>query len=234
MNLPLAAILLSFFVPAMGLVLIFAGIARLAGLRPRGLGWCAGLVLCSLALVSIPLGGIPLARCLAGVVDHWSVPSIALLASVCIQQLFGIDLLQRQDRQAAVLFGTLAGLLLYPLALGWGSFDPYGLGWHFGPLFVSVGVLAVVLILRRNRFGVVLVVAIAAWHLRAVESGNYWDCLIDPFYFLFSVGTLVLWVWRACAKGSRGRTVLAAAESRSDSALPYSGQPSCGKTQQDQ
>jgi hypothetical protein len=204
MNPPLAAILLSFLVPAIGLVLIFAGIARLVGLHPKGWGWCAGLVLLSLAVVSIPLSGMPLARWLASVVDHWSVPSTALLASAYIQRLFGIDLLQRNDRRAAWLFGALAGLLLYPLALGWGPFDPYGLGWHFGPLFVSVAVLASVLILRRNRFGVVLVLAIAAWHLRAVESGNYWDCLIDPFYFLFSAGAVGSWAWRACTKRSRG------------------------------
>jgi hypothetical protein len=200
MNPPLAAIALSFLVPAMGLMLILAGVARLAGLHPRGLGWCAGLVFCSLAIVAIPLGGLPLARWLAGVMDHWSVPSTALLAAAVIQRLFGIEVLQRQDRQAAWLFGALGGLLLYPLALGWGPFDPYGLGWRFGPLFVVVAVLASVLIWRRNRFGVVLVLAIAAWHLRAVESGNYWDCLIDPIYFLFSLGALAAWAWRACAR----------------------------------
>ena len=204
MNPPLAAILLSFLVPAMGLVLIFAGIARLVGLHPKGRRWCAGLVLFSLAIVSAPLGGLPLARWLAGVVDHWSVPSTALLASACIQRLFGIGLLQRDDRRAAWFFGALAGLLLYPLAFGWGPFDSYGLGWHFGSLFVSVGVLASVFILRRNRFGMVLVLAIAAWHLRAVESGNYWDCLIDPFYFVASVGTLMVWGWRARVKGREG------------------------------
>jgi len=199
MNPPLAAIILSFLVPALGLVLILTGMARLIGLHPKGLGWCAGLVLFSLALVAAPLGGLPLARWLAGVMDHWSVPSTALLAAAVIQRLFGIELLQRQDRQAAWLFGALAGLLLYPLALGWGPFDSYSLGWHFGPLFVSVAVLASVLVLRRNRFGVVLVLAIAAWHLGAVESGNYWDCLLDPFYFVFSAGTLASCAWRACA-----------------------------------
>ena len=196
MNSPLAAIALSFLVPTLGLVLILVGIARLAGLNPKGLGWCAGLALFSVGIVATPVAGMPLARWLAGVVDHWSVPSIALLTSAFIQRLFGIELLQRQDRQAAWLFGALAGLLLYPLALGWGPFDPYSLGWHFGPLFVSVAVLASVLILRGNRFGVLLVLAIAAWHLRAVESGNYWDCLIDPFYFLVSAGSLSSWAWR--------------------------------------
>ena len=217
MNPPLAAIILSFLVPAMGLVLILVGIARLTGLSPTGPRWCAGLVLCSLALVATPVGGMPLARWLAGIVDHWSLSAMALLVSACIQRLFGIDLLRRKDRQAAWLFGALAGLLLYPLALGWGPFDPYGLGWRFGPLFVAVAVLASVLILCRNRFGVVLVLAIAAWHLRAVESGNYWDCLIDPFYFLVSAGALGSWAWRACAKRSRGPGCLAAVDPQSDS-----------------
>ena len=204
MNLPLASVVLSFLVPAMGLVLIFASIARLVGFHPKELGWCAGLVLFSFAIVATPLSGMPLARWLAGVVDHWSVPTTALLASACIQRFVGIELLRRKDRQAAWLFGALAGIFLYPLSLGLGPFDPYSLGWHFGPLFVSVAALASVLILRRNRFGVVLVLAIAAWHLRAVESGNYWDCLVDPFYFLVSAGALGSWAWRARAKGSRG------------------------------
>ena len=203
MNPSLATIVLSFLVPMMGLVLIFADIARLVGLHPRGWGRCAGLALVSFAIVLVPLRGIPLARWLAAVVDHWSVPSTALLASACIQRLFGIELLQRHDRQAAWLFGAVAGLFLYPLALGWGPFDPYSLGWHFGPLFVSVAGLAIILILRRNRFGVVLLLAIAAWHLRAVESGNYWDCLIDPFFFLFSAAALASWAWRACSRGSK-------------------------------
>jgi hypothetical protein len=204
MNPPLASVVLSFLVPAMGLVLILASIARLVGFHPKALGWCVGLVLFSLAIVATPLSGMPLARWLAGVVDHWSVPSTALLASACIQRLFGFDLLQRKDRQAAWLFGALAGLFLYPLALGLGPFDPYGLGWYFGPLFVSVAAQTSVLILRGNRFGVVLALAIAAWHLRAVESGNYWDCLDDPFYFLVSAGALGSWAWRGCAKGSWG------------------------------
>src|ERR1035438_3485886 len=200
MKQPFAAIILSDLVPTMGLALIFAGIARLAGLHPRRWGWCAGLAIFSLAIMAVPLGGLPIARWLAGIVDHWSVPSTALLAATVIRLSFGIDLLRPNDRRAAWLFGALAGLFLYPLALGLGHYDPYSLGWHFGPLFVGVAVLACMLILRRNRFGVVLVLAIAAWHLRAVESGNYWDCLIDPFYFLFSVGALGSWVWRACAR----------------------------------
>lgn len=203
MNPPLAAIAVSFLAPVLGLALLLDGLAGVLGLHPKGPRWCSGLVLCALAIASIPCGGLPLARWLAGVVDHWSVPTIALVASALIQRLFGIDLLRRKDRQAAWLFGGVAGLLLYPLALGWGPFDPYGLGWHFGPLFVSVAVLAVALIFCDNRFGVVLVLAIAAWHLRVAESANYWDCLLDPFYCLASVGVLGFRAWHALRKHLR-------------------------------
>src|ERR1039458_6492190 len=104
MNPPLAAIILSFLVPAMGLVLILVGIARLAGLSPTGPRWCAGLVLCSLAIVATPVGGMPLARWLAGIVDHWSLSAMALLVSACFQRLSGTAQLRRKSRQAACLF----------------------------------------------------------------------------------------------------------------------------------
>ena len=161
-----------------------------AGLRPQGAGWCLGLAGVSLGILFVPLDGLPLARCLAGLVDHWSLPLLALLAAAVVRQLLGVELLRPRDRLAAQWFGLVAGLFLYPMAVGWGPFDPYGLGWHFGPLFAAVGLLASLLLWRRNRFGIVLVLAILAWHLGVTESGNYWDCLMDPFYFLISVGMI--------------------------------------------
>ena len=98
MNPPLAAIILSYLVPAMGLALIVSGIVRLVGLRPHGWSWCAGLGLFSLVIVAAPLGGLPVARYLAGVVDHWSVPTTVLLASTIIRLRFGFDLLQQIGR----------------------------------------------------------------------------------------------------------------------------------------
>ena len=80
--------------------------------------------------------------------------------------------------------------MLYPLALGLGPVDPFSLGWSFGPLFAGMTVVTGFLLWQGNRFGVVLVVAILAWHLGVAESGNYWDCLVDPVYFLVSLGAL--------------------------------------------
>jgi hypothetical protein len=108
---------------------------------------------------------------------------------------------------ALAAFG-FAGLLLYPLAIRWGPIDPHSLGWHSWAVFVSGGVVTPALILCTNRLGVVLVLAIAAWHWRAVASVNYWDYLVDPFYFSISAGALDSWTWRARSEGSRGASLL--------------------------
>ena len=82
-------------------------------------------------------------------------------------------------------------LALYPLALGLGSFDPYEWGWHFSPLFVIVAALTVWLTWKQNRFGFLLLLAAVAFHLRLLESTNYWDYVLDPIYCLVSFVVLI-------------------------------------------
>ncbi len=88
----------------------------------------------------------------------------------------------------AWVFGAIGGLTLYPMALGLGSFDPYEWGWSISPLFLVIGVLTAWLIWRGNRFGLLLLLAAAAFQLRLLESTNYWDYLLDPIYSLVSLG----------------------------------------------
>lgn len=196
MNSSLPAILVSFAAPALILLLLFQALARRLRRRAQGWTWFAGLTAIAVGVVVLPLQGLPLARWVAGVVDHWSIPLLALLVANVAQKFFSVELLRPADEQAAGVFGALAGVTLYPLALGLGPVDPYSFGWHFGPLFVGVGVGAVILLWRRNRFGIVLFMAVLAWGLRVPESGNYWDCLVDPFYFLAALGGLGSKLWR--------------------------------------
>jgi MFS family permease len=177
----------SFLTPALALMLLFGALGQLLGLNPRGWKWCLGLALASFGLLLIPVGGLPLARWLAGIADHWSIPLTALLLSNFGHRFLGIELLRHQDRQAAGIFGVVAGVVLYPLALGLGPVDPFSLGWYFGPLFAGMAVVTAFLLWKGNRFGVVLVLAISAWQLGVPESANYWDCLVDPIYFLVSL-----------------------------------------------
>lgn len=201
MKLSWLSVAVSFIVPALALMLGLGELARRCRLNPRGWRWCLGLALASLGLVLVPVAGLPLARWLAGIVDHWSMPLIALLVSAVAQRFFGIELLRWPDHQQAWLFGVVAGMVLYPASLGFGPVDVFGFGWHFGPLFAAMALLTAILLWRGNRFGLVLVLAISAWHLGVPESGNYWDCLVDPIYVLVSLGKLACGVVQAVTKG---------------------------------
>lgn len=187
---PLAAVIVSFIAPMLVLMILFAALARRLKFDPRGAGWCVGLGLIALGTLMFPVSGLPLARVLAAVMDHWSVPLLALLVAGVSNTFFGTELLRREDRRVMWIFGAVTGAILYPLALGVGPIDPFAYGWHFGPLFVLAGIVAVLLQWQRNRFGIVLVLAIVAWLVGVAESGNLWDCLTDPGFFFVSIGAL--------------------------------------------
>ena len=188
---PLAAVIVSFVAPMLALMILFAMLARKLRFNPRGAGWCVGLGLIALGTLMIPVAGLPLARVLAAVIDHWSVPFLVFLLAGVSKTFFGVELLRREDRRAMWIFGVVTGVILYPLALGIGPVDPFAYGWHFGPLFALVGIVALYLQWRQNRFGVVLLLAIIAWLAGVAESGNLWDCLADPVFFFVSIGALV-------------------------------------------
>jgi hypothetical protein len=171
------------------LVLVLC-VQRLIGWRwPAFRGWPLLIVPGALALgmVLIPVDGIALARWVASVSASFSVPFLGLLAIAAWERAFARPLLERRDRQAAWAFGAVAGLVLYPFALGVGSVDPYEWGWYRSPLFVLVGLLTGWLIWTRNRFGILLLAAVVAFHLRLGESSNYWDYLVDPVYWFASL-----------------------------------------------
>lgn len=152
-------------------------------------------LLLSLAAVWIPLHGLPLNRWVAGVVPGFSIPLLALLLHATQRSLGGGGFLRAADLRSLGSVVTITGLVFYPLSLGWGSWDPYPLGWGSGVLFGVGAALSALLLVRRIRLGWVLLAAILAWHLQALESTNYWDYLLDPLLFLISP-VLYLWNFR--------------------------------------
>jgi hypothetical protein len=158
----------------------------------------------AVGVLLIPVERIALARWVASISPSFSVPLTGLLAIAAWERAFSRQVLTERDRNAAWTFGAVAGLLLYPFALGVSRIDPYEWGWSASPLFIAVGVLTAWLIWRRNRFGFLLLLAVTAFHLQLLESSNYWDYLIDPIYWLAS---LVVLGTRAL---SRGRSLRAA------------------------
>jgi hypothetical protein len=144
----------------------------------------------SAVVVSLPVRGISLGRWLAGLNLPPSIPLLGFLAGQVWQDFAGTELFRAQDRQAGWIFGGLAGTVLYPLALGLGNFDPYAWGWTLSALFPIVAVVTMYLIWTRNRFGVLLLLAILACDARLLDSPNFWDYLVDPVYWLLSLALL--------------------------------------------
>jgi hypothetical protein len=144
----------------------------------------------ALLVLLIPIGGIVVARWVASISPNFSVPLTGLLAIAAWERAFARPALERRDRDAAWIFGAVGGLMLYPFALGVGSIDPYEWGWHMSPLFAAVGALTGWLMWTGNRFGILLLLAVIAFHVQLLESSNYWDYLIDPIYWLASLVVL--------------------------------------------
>ena len=187
MSEPVPSLVVSFLAPTLLLGLALLAATRRWRSHREGALWKAGCFLAALALLSLPVDGIPLARYLAGVMDHWSLPLLALILSATVKACCGVELLRREDHRAAWAFGVVMGLVLFPAALGLGPVDTYTWGWREGPLPLALTVISLLLLVGGNRFGIVLVLAAAAWRWGTPESGNYWDTLIDPPYFFASV-----------------------------------------------
>jgi hypothetical protein len=180
-------LLLSLLCPWLLLVLGLQMAAARCGLKTRGWGRLSFLGLMAAGFLLLPVQGYSIAGWVRGVNANFSVPFTALIALAVWEGEFGRRFFSKADWATAWAFGTAVGLCFYPLALGWGSFDPYEWGWSFSPLFIASAVLTAFLLWKQNRFGLLLLLAIAAYHLRVLESANYWDYLLDPLYCVVSV-----------------------------------------------
>ena len=158
-----------------------------AGGRPRG-GWFGWLPIAAAAVVLVPVEGIPLGRWLHGLSFTASIPLLALLLDRVMGPLVGRSLFDARAERTAIWFGILAGLLLYPCALGLGPFDPYALGWRTPGVAHAVAAVGGLLALFDNRFGIALVAAGGLWQIGLLESANAWDHVVDPVYFVTAVG----------------------------------------------
>ena len=156
-------------------------------------GWITMLLiaLASGILVVLPISGLPVGRWLTTFFPNPSIPLTALLFSRTVKHSFQIKLLDSKALHTCRFFSLLAGIALYPMALGAGPLDPYSAGWHFSWLFVLLLVITLGLLFFKNRFSIVLLATILAYNLHLLESSNLWDYLIDPVLFFISVGAFI-------------------------------------------
>jgi hypothetical protein len=176
-------------------LMLLLGLQALAGLcRLKTRGWLRLLLLAVVAagLLLLPIQSVSIAGWVRGLSAEFSIPLTGLLVVAVLETEFRRELFSNADWIAAWAFGALGGLGLYPLALGWGSFDPYEWGWRFSPLFVASALVTSLLLWKQSRFGLLLLLATTAYQLRLLESANYWDYLLDPVYCVTSLLALAV------------------------------------------
>ena len=83
---------------------------------------------------------------------------------------------------------AIIAIVFYPLALGFGMFDPYVWGYGSIGFLGAVILFAIVCGLAGWTKGVWLIsVAIIAWAAHWHESANLWDYLLDPFLAIWAL-----------------------------------------------
>jgi len=163
------------------------GIARLRRAHPTP------LLLAALVVALVPLGALPAAGYLRGIVGDLSVTTVLLLVRGLLRPVLGWTAIDARSRLALQILVAAGGLVLYPLALGLGPFDPYPFGYA-SPWFLVV-LLALVVAAGLRRLTLVtgcLALAVLAWAAGVYESRNLWDYLIDPLVAAWGLGALLL------------------------------------------
>lgn len=140
-----------------------------------------GAVVVAAGILIFPIVNFSAARWIALLEPNPSITLTALLAIALFARCGGPQLFREQDWRAAWIFGSIAALILYPMGLGLTSIDSYACGWQ-KIVPVATTVVATVLLLCGNRFGIVLLLTLLGMIVHPMESTNLWDSLMDPFY----------------------------------------------------
>ena len=157
-------------------------------LSQRHLGWAvAGIFIAAL----LPLGGLPLAGYVRGAIGDLSITSLLLLGAALLRSLRGWPVLPGRNQLLLLIVIAAAGF--YPMALGWGGYDPYRLG--YGSYWLLAYLLGLALLAAWKGFAVIacaIALSVLAWGAGWHESANLWDYLLDPLVSIYAVAAMIM------------------------------------------
>jgi hypothetical protein len=149
-------------------------------------------VVAVIVCIPIPLGGLPPAAYLRGIMGDLSITSQVLLALTLLKFLAGWQPFQKRERTFLGSIIVLGALVLYPLALGIGYTDPYRLG--FGNVWFLAALFFIAFIAYLKQLPLIalcIALAVLAWSVGWNEANNLWNYLLDPFVAVYAVGALI-------------------------------------------
>lgn len=171
-------------------LVLSAGCLRLLNWRYGVTPWVKGITAVFFVLLLCPVGAaqLPLAAYVRGISSDLSISLVAIACLGMYRRLSGVHLVSDRERNVLNLVVAAGALFLYPLALGWGDWDSYRLGWGAPGMWAFLLVVSLACWGRGLRLLPMLVaLGLLAWAAGILESTNLWDYLIDPW---FAVGAI--------------------------------------------
>lgn len=142
-------------------------------------------------LLVVPVSLFSLAPVLHGLLG---APSFTL-TQLALMRLLRPDWSLSPSRLQAGLLVAI-GVVFYPLSLGYGSFDPFDLGYRPLPLLPAMAVLGIWLYWRRQEaFLIVVGFDLLAYALGLFD--NLWNACFDPVLVILAIPCL----WRRSRSG---------------------------------
>lgn len=192
-------------------LVLSAGCLRLLSWRYGVTLWVKCITAAVFVLLWCPAGDaqLPPVAYVRGISSDLSISLVAIACLGMYQRLSGVCLVNGRERHVANFAFAAFALFLYPLALGWGDWDSYRLGWGAPGLWVALLVLSLACWGRGLRLLPMLIaLGLFAWAIGVLESTNLWDYLIDPwlavgaiFQCLKVAGSLLVARWKPARGG---------------------------------
>lgn len=126
-----------------------------------------------------------------------SIPLFGLAMIFTAEKIFKKKFFSPHDWRRMWVFGVVASLVLYPSALGLTRIDTYSWGWAPQGLLVTIVAITLFFLWEKNRFGIVLVLALFAFAGSLKTSTNFWDYLVDPLYGIISIIMFTVLLYRS-------------------------------------
>jgi hypothetical protein len=179
-----------FVVPFLLVALVVYYLSSRAGIKRKK--WHSAFILMvSACLAFIPFSGLSLAEYLLSFNPNFSIGSLALIIVLLIPYFFNRPIIEDKNLLSYCFWNIGLSLVVFFSYLGLVPFDLYALGYGFSSWFIFMAAVTLLLVWSGNPLSLVFLASIAAFNLKVLPSGNFFDYLTDGFLLILSVGVLV-------------------------------------------
>ena len=174
-------------------LIIFAAFAAIAGIVTMKPTARSSIGLIGLILTAcLTISGRSLFDWAVSAIERPSAPGLLLMIVFAMSAATGRSYLLVPEFRFGTAVLVLAGLLLYPGAIGFLNYDTYVLGYsgYLLPLLLAL-ILGYAIYGRYVLAAVALNLGILGFLLGAGRSLNLWDYVIDPVAWILAIGSWV-------------------------------------------